>query len=221
MAGLKWAIPVAFALIAVQSTASVAEPMIGNATAAKNRVEGIVGGRAETISTGTGVYSNEVVRTAPNGAADLKFVDDTNLSIGPTSEIVLDKFVYDPTGSSGAVVIQATRGAFRFVTGKQDKKAYQIKTPYGTIGVRGTVLDIVLIPCIPGVRKEDCGLKVKLIEGAADIQTPNGNINLNETNNTVSINGNGVASAGDITGSIGPAAGGGGGVGGPANAVSP
>ena len=28
--------------------------------------------------------------------------------------------------------MQATRGAFRFVTGKQDHSAYQLKTPYGT-----------------------------------------------------------------------------------------
>src|SRR5689334_15800110 len=111
MPRLTSAIPLALAFIAIQSTASLAqEPKIGSATATKNRVEGIVGGKSETILRGSGVYSNEVVRTAPNGIADLKFVDDTNLSIGPTSEIVLDKFVYDPTGSSGAVVINATRG---------------------------------------------------------------------------------------------------------------
>ena len=49
----------------------------------------------------------------------------------------LDKFVYDPSGSSGAVVIEATKGAFRFVTGSQDKRVYQIKTPFGTLGIRG------------------------------------------------------------------------------------
>ena len=123
--------------LAMQVTPSMAEPKIGNATATKNRVEGIVDGKSQPISTGTEVYSNEVVRTAPASVADLKFVDESNLSIGPASEIVLDKFIYDPTGSTGTVVIQATRGAFRFVSGKQDKKNYQIKTPFGTIGIRG------------------------------------------------------------------------------------
>ena len=33
------------------------------------------------------------------------------MSIGPISEIRFDKFVYDPNGTSGAVVIEATRGA--------------------------------------------------------------------------------------------------------------
>jgi hypothetical protein len=125
-------------LFAVQSTASFADdPKIGAATATKNKVEGVVGGASHSISKGTDVYSNETVRTGDASVADLKFIDETSLSVGPISEIRLDKFVYDPTGSSGSVVIEATRGAFRFVTGKQDQKAYQIKTPYGTLGIRG------------------------------------------------------------------------------------
>jgi hypothetical protein len=137
MTNLKWMVPLSLVVFALQFTPCMAEPKIGSATSTKNRVEGVVGGQTQTISNGTEVFSNEVVRTAPNGAADLTFLDDSGLSIGPTSEIVLDKFVYDPNGSAGTVVIQATRGAFRFVSGKQDKKNYQIKTPFGTIGIRG------------------------------------------------------------------------------------
>ena len=103
----------------------------------QNKVEGVVGSKSHTISKGTDVFSNEVVRTGDASVADLQFIDETTMSIGPISEIRLDKFVYDPNGTSGAVVIEATRGAFRFVTGKQDQKVYQIKTPYGTLGIRG------------------------------------------------------------------------------------
>ena len=83
------------------------------------------------------MYSSETVRTGKAGITNLVFLDNTNLSVGPTSEVKLDKFVYDPSGSSGAVVIEATKGAFRFVTGSQDKRVYQIKTPFGTLGIRG------------------------------------------------------------------------------------
>ena len=126
------------ALFVVQSAGSFAEePQIGSATATKNKVEGHIGDTTHSISKGTAVYSNEIVRTGDASVADLKFLDDSNLSVGPVSEIRLDKFVYDPSGSAGTVVIEATRGAFRFVTGKQDQKVYQIKTPYGTLGIRG------------------------------------------------------------------------------------
>jgi hypothetical protein len=126
------------ALVVVQSTISFAQdPKIGNATATKNKVEGVVGSTTHVISKGTDVFSNEIVRTGDASVADLQFIDETTMSIGPISEIRLDKFVYDPNGTSGAVVIEATKGAFRFVTGKQDHKVYQIKTPYGTLGIRG------------------------------------------------------------------------------------
>jgi len=125
-------------LFALQATASLAaEPKIGNATATKNNVQGILGGNYRNLSTGSDVYSNEVVRTSNSSLADLKFLDDTNLSVGPMAEVKLDKFVYDPTGPDGAVVLHVTRGAFRFVAGSQNKKAYKIKTPFGTLGIRG------------------------------------------------------------------------------------
>jgi len=125
-------------LFTVQSTVSLAQtPKIGGATAVKNQVRGNVGGTTQRILKGSNVYSDEVVHTSAASVADLKFLDDTTLTVGPISEIRLDKFVYDPSGSAGSVVINVTRGAFRFVTGKQDPKAYQIKTPYGTLGIRG------------------------------------------------------------------------------------
>jgi hypothetical protein len=124
-------------LLALYATASAADPKIGDAKSTKNHVEGTVNGQTQPIATGAGVYPNETVRTGTAAVADLVFLDATNLSVGPESEIRLDKFVYDPNGSAGAVVIEATKGAFRFVTGKQDKRVYQIKTPYGTLGIRG------------------------------------------------------------------------------------
>jgi hypothetical protein len=120
-------------LFVLQSAASNAQT-IGNATSVKPNAEGSVAG---TLSAGSSVHANETVRTGSGGVADLRFIDQTNLSVGPTSVVRLDKFVYDPNKGSGSVVIDATRGSFRFVAGSQDKRAYKIKTPYGTLGIRG------------------------------------------------------------------------------------
>ena len=35
-------------------------------------------------------------------------------------------------------------GAFRFVTGSQNPRSYSVKTPIGTIGVRGTIVDLIV-----------------------------------------------------------------------------
>ena len=151
------------ALFAMQSTVSSAEPRIGTAASTRPNVEAVAGGNTQTLSAGSEIYANQTVRTGNRGMADLVFLDKTNLSVGPTSEVRLDKFVYDPTGSSGSVVLQATRGAFRFVTGSQAKHAYEVSTPHGTLGVRGTIVELLVNK--PG---EECVAKLRLVEGEAE-----------------------------------------------------
>ena len=77
-----------------------------------------------------------MIHTGESGVADLRFHDSSNLSVGPKSEVRLDKFVYDAHKSAGSA--EVARGSFRFVTGPQSAGVtYQIKTPFGTLGVRG------------------------------------------------------------------------------------
>src|SRR6476620_3580140 len=121
-------------LFALQVTSSHAQEAIGKATSVRPQAEG---SHAGPLSGGSNVYSKETVRTGDAGQADLKFHDSSNLTVGPKSSVRLDKFVYDPNKSASTVAIQATRGSFRFVTGSQGKGAVQVKTPYGTLGVRG------------------------------------------------------------------------------------
>jgi hypothetical protein len=123
-------------LFALQSTAPNAQEAVGKATSVKPQAEGTHGG-TRTLSGGTNVYSKETVRTGDSGQADLQFHDNSNLSVGPKSSVRLDKFVYDPNKSTSTMAIEATRGTFRFVTGSQGKGNVQVKTPYGTLGVRG------------------------------------------------------------------------------------
>jgi hypothetical protein len=121
-------------LFVLQATASDAQEVIGKATSVRPQAEG---SHAGPLSGGSSVYSKETVRTGDSGQADLQFHDSSNLTVGPKSSVRLDKFVYDTNKSASTVAIQATRGSFRFVTGSQGKGGVQVKTPYGTLGVRG------------------------------------------------------------------------------------
>ena len=122
------------ALFTLQATASNAQTRIGSATSVKPDASGSVGG---TLSVGSGVHANESVKTGNTGQAGLRFIDESNLNVGPSSNVRLDKFVYDPNKGSGSIAIEATRGAFRFSTGGQNKGEVKIKTPSGTLGIRG------------------------------------------------------------------------------------
>ena len=121
-------------LFALQATTSHAQEAIGKATSVRPQAEGSHSG---PLSGGSSVYSKETVRTGQAGQVDLQFKDNSSLKVGANSSVHLDKFVYDPNKSTGDVAIQATRGSFRFVTGSLGNETYKIKTPYGTLGVRG------------------------------------------------------------------------------------
>ena len=124
-------------LFVLQATASYGQEAIGKATSVRPQADGIHSGSTRTLSGGSDVYSKETVRTGDTGQANLQFHDNSNLSVGPKSSVHLDKYVYDPNKSAGTIAVQATRGSLRFVTGSQESGSYQIKTPYGTLGVRG------------------------------------------------------------------------------------
>src|SRR6516165_9378705 len=121
-------------VFALQSTASNAQTRIGTANTVRPEASGSVAG---TLSAGSGVHSNETVKTGNSGQAGMRFLDESHLNVGPSSSVRLDKFVYDPNKGSGSVVIEGARGAFRFSTGSQNKGDVKIKTPSGTLGIRG------------------------------------------------------------------------------------
>src|SRR6516165_53880 len=121
-------------VFALQSTPSHAQTRIGTANTVRPEASGTIAG---TLSAGSGVHANETVRTGNSGQAGMRFLDESNLHVGPSSSVRLDKFVYDPNKGAGSVVIDGARGAFRFSTGAQNKGDVKIKTPSGTLGIRG------------------------------------------------------------------------------------
>ena len=120
-------------LFAIGSTAANAQT-IGMANSVKPEASGSIAG---TLSAGSGVHANETVKTGSTGQAGLHFNDHSNLAVGPSSSVRLDKFVYDPNKGGSSVAIEAARGAFRFSAAAQNKGEVKIKTPSGTLGIRG------------------------------------------------------------------------------------
>lgn len=157
---------------ALSATIAHAADSIGVTSAAQNHVEGVMGTQTTPLRVGSQVYQNQHVRTGPASTAQLLFRDQTSLSVGPQSEVTLDKFVYDPSRNTGDVVLSATRGAFRFVSGTQEPHNYQVHTPVATIGVRGTVVDIVANEHSTSVILGECCADIQLQTCASNNNQP-------------------------------------------------
>jgi hypothetical protein len=130
-------------VVALATSAVHAQTRVGEAAVVKNEVVRVAGPSITRINVGDGLLRDEVVRTGLDSAARLVMADSTNLSLGPSATIKLDRTVFNDEHSYREIAIRMTSGAFRFVTGNSDKTAYKITTPLANIGVRGTILDVL------------------------------------------------------------------------------
>ena len=129
-----WIFALPLVLFGIGSTVADAQTRIGTANSVKPDASGSITGM---LSAGSGVHVNETVKTGSAGQGGLEFNDHSNLNVGPSSQVRLDKFVFDPNKGSGTAAMETIRGTFRFSTGAQNKGEVKIKTPWGDIGIRG------------------------------------------------------------------------------------
>ncbi len=116
-----------------------ADTEIGGVAAANPLIQGTSkSDDKRTLLLGDRVLQDERIVTSSDGSGQLLFLDQTSLTIAPDSDIVLDRYVYDPTRTSGDIGLSITRGALRFIGGRVTKfRDAIIATPAATIGVRG------------------------------------------------------------------------------------
>ena len=91
------------------------------------------------------VYESDGLRTGAAGKIGVTLNDDTRLSLGPNSELKLEKFTFAPADSNFSLVLKFIKGASTYVSGRIAKMApgaTRLETPAAIIGVRGTTLAI-------------------------------------------------------------------------------
>ena len=115
---------------------------IGLVAEAVNVVKGTIEADTRNIKVSDEVFQQELIETNSVSATQFLFLDETILTIGPESQLVLDEMVFNPNATKGKVVVTAVKGLFTFVSGSLPSESYEIKTPTATIGVRGTQFDL-------------------------------------------------------------------------------
>jgi hypothetical protein len=122
--------------------AAPSTPEIGTTVVVKNEVVVEFEQEKRKLRKGNKVHQNEIVETTNSATAEIRLLDETKLAVGPSARITLDKFVYDANATPGSIVVNLSKGAFRFITGSSPSAAYEIRTPTTSLGVRGTVFDV-------------------------------------------------------------------------------
>ena len=122
-----------------EETTAVGETMV-----VVRDVTGLLGKDLRQLQMQDNVYFDEVIESGEDSATEITFQDNTTLTIGPNSRITLDSVVFDPDPDASKFVLSITKGLLRLTTGQLPSSAYEVHTPVATIGVRGTVLNVIV-----------------------------------------------------------------------------
>jgi hypothetical protein len=95
---------------------------------------------------GDAVVFQEALETVDDGGALVRFIDDSTLSMGANSKVLIDAFVFDPQKTEGNALIRISLGTLRYVTGGMPKGKTVIKTPTATLVLRGTDVTVHVHP---------------------------------------------------------------------------
>jgi len=136
-----------FALVLLLGTTTVSaqSAMAGRIKSATGAARLVHAGSEFPAQPGQIVYQGDLVRTGRDGRLGLTLNDDTRLSLGPDSELRLNRFSYEPADGQLALAIKLVRGVAAYVSGRIAKlapDAVRIETPTAILGVRGTTLAI-------------------------------------------------------------------------------
>jgi len=92
-------------------------------------------------TVGTPVQVADRVRTGEDGSVGITLRDNTLLSAGPNSLIVIDRFAYDSVTQDGKVSVGIRKGTLAVASGriaKRTPESVDFHTPTSILGVRGT-----------------------------------------------------------------------------------
>lgn len=99
---------------------------------------------AQPAKPGDAVFATDTLRTA-NGAIGVTLADDTRVSLGPDSEMRLERYVFSPSDGALGMVLNFVRGVAAYVSGRMAKlspDSVRLETPAAIVGVRGTTVAI-------------------------------------------------------------------------------
>lgn len=117
----------------------------GDSVGTVKRVQGQVqverGEARLKVEPGMPLFEADLVRTGGDGAVGITLKDETLLSAGANSVLVLNQFQFDQTTHAGQLRTTLKRGTLAVATGKLAKnnpESVEFHTPSSILGVRGT-----------------------------------------------------------------------------------
>ena len=90
------------------------------------------------------IYNVDTVTTAEKSKAQFRMTDGTLLALKENTTLLISEYQYQENQEGNSAVLELVEGGLRSVTGaiKSNNGQYELKTPVGSIGIRGTHYEI-------------------------------------------------------------------------------
>jgi hypothetical protein len=107
-------------------------------------------GQSRILSVKSAVNEGDVLATADNSYARVKFTDGSEAVLRPASQVKIDQFNFEEQKpQADGMLLSLLKGGFRSVTGllgKRNPANMRVATPSATIGIRGTTFQADIVP---------------------------------------------------------------------------
>jgi hypothetical protein len=117
-----------------QTVAGVVKKVVGT-------VEVVRDGKPLPVVLGMRLQAGDAFKTSLNSGMGLMLKDETRMSLGANSQVVLEKFTFDANTYAGSLLVIVNKGTFAMVSGlvaKNNPAEVQVKTPTATASVRSS-----------------------------------------------------------------------------------
>lgn len=136
---------VAGLLVSTSQSQALASDVIGGVRTVTGTATLLREGEEVPVALGDPVELMDELRTGPGSTLGVILDDETRLSMGPDSVLVVDDMVYAPAAGDAALSINLLNGTLSYISGaiaQVRPDAVRLTTPNATIGIRGTRIAI-------------------------------------------------------------------------------
>lgn len=161
---------------ALSTQTALAADQVGTVVRIQAFAEAVTMTKRRTLEVDAPIYKNDLLVTGSGARLKVALIDETSLTLGEEAELTVAEL--DMTPGQESAGLELIRGAFLVVTGAVAKAApdrYRVKTPYATIGIRGTTFW--------GGPLDD-PFSVLLLDGEIEVRNPGGSVILKPNQGT-------------------------------------
>lgn len=129
-------------LLAVSGSVAKADnAQVAQIKTVSGQAEIVRNGARAAARVGDPLFEKDTIETGTDGAIGITFIDNTVMSSGPNSQIVLEDYKFNSSNFKGSMLADMNRGTVSMISGdiaRSSPGAMKVKTPTAILGVRGT-----------------------------------------------------------------------------------